>query len=71
MAVHRGAHSLLSVVWGTEPCPPLGASPEPLGPLARSFSLPLALEPAFHSLDLSFPICQNEGFRAVTSEMTY
>ena len=55
MAIHKGAHLLCSVVWDTEPCLRLGASPEPLGPLAPSVSLPLAVEPAFCSLDLSFP----------------
>lgn len=67
MAVDKGAHLLRSVVWGTEPWPPLGASLETLGPLAPSVSLPLAVEPASCSLDLSFPNWKNEGFREVTS----
>lgn len=67
MAVDKGAHLLRNVVWGTEPCLPLGASPEPLGPLAPSVSLPLAVEPASCFLDLSFPNWKNEGFREVTS----
>lgn len=60
-----------SAVWlGHRALPAPRSQPGALA-LWLPLSLPLAVEPAFCPLDLSFPDWKSEGFREVTSEMTY